>query len=250
MISAEIPVQDKRRTNGWGIDLTYEDAFGKCHETSEETISAILKAMGADSSSLGPGPDDCVMIVRAGEQRELPSAGTIVLETGETIAVSRRLPPDLPTGYHQLQLDNSARPSSLIVSPGKCWLPNQLKTWGWAVQLYAARSRGSWGIGDFEDLNRLARWSAKDLGAGMLLGNPLSAATPIIPQQPSPYFPTSRAFLNPLWLHIESLRGVNAQAIPHLDETIRAGRELNRHRLIDRDRVFTLKMRILESLWL
>jgi 4-alpha-glucanotransferase len=250
MISTETSVQNKRRTNGWGIDLAYEDAFGEQHETSEETISAILNAMGADAGSLGPEPDNCVMIVHAGEQRELSSSGTIVLETGETISVPHRLPPNLPTGYHQLQLDNSAKPSSLIVSPGKCWPPNQLKTWGWAVQLYAARSRESWGIGDFEDLNRLARWSAKDLGAGMLLVNPLSAATPIIPQQPSPYFPTSRAFLNPLWLHIESLPGVSVQAIPHLEETIRASRELNRNRLIDRDRVFTLKMRTLESLWL
>ena len=73
MISTETPVQDKCRTNGWGIDLSYEDAFGKSHDTSEDTIAAILKAMGADPSSLGPEPDDCVIIVRAGEQRELPS---------------------------------------------------------------------------------------------------------------------------------------------------------------------------------
>ena len=84
----------------------------------------------------------------------------------------------------------------------------------------------------------------------MLLVNPLSAATPITPQQPSPYFPTSRAFFNPLWLHIESISGASAQAVPHLEETIQAARELNRHRLIDRDRVFAVKMRILESLWL
>src|SRR5437763_497797 len=119
MISTETPVQDKRRTNNWGIDLTYEDAFGNWHETSEETVRAILKAMGADSSS-GPEPDDSVIIVRTGEQRELPSGGTILLETGKTISAPHRLPPDLPTGYHQLQLDSSQKPSSLIVSPGEC----------------------------------------------------------------------------------------------------------------------------------
>lgn len=248
-MKTETPIQDKRRTNDWGIDLAYEDAFGKWHDTSEETINAILNAMGADATSHRPEPDDGLMIIRAGEQRELPSGGTIVLETGETISVSRRLPPDLPTGYHQLQLDNSAKPSNLIVTPGKCSLPDQLRTWGWAVQLYAARSRQSWGIGDFEDLDLLARWSAGELGAGMLLVNPLSAATPITPQQPSPYFPTSRAFLNLLWLRIESIPGADTETIPHLEETVRAAHDLNRNRLIDRDRVFTLKMRALESLW-
>ena len=250
MTSAETSVQDKRRTNGWGIDLNYEDAFGNWHQTNKETISAILKAMDADPSTLAPESDDCVMIVRAGEQRELSSGATIVLETGETISVPYRLPADLPTGYHRIQLDNRVKPSSLIVSPAKCWLPEQLHTWGWAVQLYAARSRESWGIGDFEDLNRLARWSGRELGAGMLLVNPLSAATPIIPQQPSPYFPTSRAFLNPLWLHIESISGATAKTVPHLNEIVRAARELNRDRLIDRDKVFALKMQALESLWL
>ncbi|MBV9034310.1 MAG: 4-alpha-glucanotransferase [Acidobacteriaceae bacterium] len=250
MISAEIPVQDKRRTNGWGIDLSYEDAFGKQHETSEDAVRAILKAMDAPADSIGPEPDNCVIIVRAGEQRELPSGGVIVLESGEILSVSHRLPPDLPTGYHQLQLDGSQKPSSLIVSPGKCWMPPQLQTWGWAVQLYAARSRESWGIGDFEDLNRLAYWSASELGAGMLLVNPLSAATPILPQQPSPYFPASRAFLNPLWLHIESIPGDSAQTVPHWEKIVREARDLNGRRQIDRDRVFTLKMRALEALWL
>ena len=250
MISAETLVQDKRRTSGWGIDLNYEDAFGHWHETGEDTVRAILKAMDAPPDSLGPEPDNCVIVVRAGEQRELPSGGVIVLETGKTLTVSGRLPPDLPTGYHQLQLDNSTKPSSLIVSPGKCWLPPQLYTWGWAVQLYAARSCESWGIGDFADLNRLARWSADELGAGMLLMNPLSAATPILPQQPSPYFPASRAFINPLWLHIESIPGDPAQTIPHWEEMLREARNLNRSRQIDRDRVFALKMRALEALWL
>ncbi len=250
MISAETPVENKHRTNGWGVDLNYEDAFGNWHETSAETVKAILKAMDADGEALAPEPDDSVTVVHAGEQRELSSDGTIVLESGETVSFRNRLPSDLPVGYHQLQLDGAAKPGSLIVSPGKCWLPEQLQTWGWAVQLYAARSRESWGIGDFEDLSRLAQWSAKQLNAGMMLVNPLSAATPIIPQQSSPYFPASRAFLNPLWLRIESIPGATSETVPRLEETARAARDLNRLRQIDRDKIFTLKMRALESLWL
>src|SRR4051794_22516444 len=42
--------------------------------------------------------------------------------------------------------------------PPRCPLPSG-RAWGWAAQLYAARSTGSWGIGDLMDLDRLARWA-------------------------------------------------------------------------------------------
>jgi len=238
------------RTNGWGIDLQYRDALEQWHDTPERTIAAILEAMGADSSAVGPPADDSVLVVRAGEQREILAAARIVLESGESIDVEGRLPPDLPIGYHQLQAERLEKPQRLIVSPGKCWLPEGLRSWGWAVQLYAARSGMSWGIGDFSDLARLAEWSAGELDAGLLLVNPLSAATPLVPQQASPYYPSSRRFLNPLWLHIEWIPGATTEQIPQLEELVRAGRALNSMRLIDRDRVFELKMRALELLWL
>ena len=43
----------------------------------------------------------------------------------------------------------------VIVAPETCYLPESLRIWGWAIQLYAARSRRSWGIGDLADLRRL-----------------------------------------------------------------------------------------------
>ena len=73
-----------------------------------------------------------------------------------------------------------------------CPLPPE-RTWGWAAQLYAARSNSSWGIGDLMDLDRLALW-ARENGAGFVLVNPLHAATPVLPQNPSPYYPSSRRF--------------------------------------------------------
>ena len=60
-------------------------------------------------------------------------------------------------------------------------------------------------MGDLGDLRRLARWSATDLGAGILLINPLHAAAPVLPQQPSPYFPSSRRFQNVLYLRVEEV---------------------------------------------
>ncbi|MDQ2843939.1 MAG: 4-alpha-glucanotransferase [Acidobacteriota bacterium] len=243
------PATTTRRTNAWGVDLHYEDAFGKWHDASDATVQAVLEAMGADESHEAP-PQDCpVVFSRAGHGSHLKQGGVVKLESGEQIEVSNRLSPDLPLGYHWLQHRNASQPVRLIVSPTKCYLPDDLQTWGWAVQLYASRSRQSWGIGDFSDLAQLAEWSGGKSGAGMMLVNPLSAATPVSPQQTSPYYPTSRRFFNPLFIHVEWVPGAREGDSAEMQALAKAGRELNSIRLIDRDKVFALKMRALEVLW-
>ena len=79
------------------------------------------------------------------------------------------------------------------------------RSWGLTIQLYAVRSRASWGYGDFRDLADLASWSARDLGAGFVLVNPLHAAEPVPPVSTSPYLPMSRRFISPLYLRIEDI---------------------------------------------
>ena len=241
------------RTNRWGIDLAYEDALGRWHKTSKRTEDALLASMSLDLEDTDPKTPQsqkippCI-IIRQGETGRLPSPGTVLLESGETRGVGCGLPLDLPLGYHHLQLDNASQSISLIVAPPHCWLPADLNMWGWSVQLYAARSRESWGIGDFNDLYRLAHWSAKSQGAGMMLLNPLGAVTPLCPVQCSPYYPSSRLFLSPLWLHVPSLPGVGDLGAEY-GLLARQGRTCNADRLIDRDRIFTLKMQALEMLW-
>ena len=70
-------------------------------------------------------------------------------------------------------------------SPAEAAAPvPQHRSWGFAVQLYSLRSRGSWGHGDLRDLADLATWSARELGAGFVLINPLHAAEPVPPRLP------------------------------------------------------------------
>ncbi|KLO27386.1 4-alpha-glucanotransferase [Mycobacterium haemophilum] len=119
-------------------------------------------------------------------------------------------PTDLPLGYHRVQLrsGDSQTSTALIVTPDWVGLPEQLGTrraWGLAAQLYSVRSRQSWGIGDLTDLTDLAVWSASRHGADYVLINPLHAATPTIPMEPSPYLPTSRRFFNPLYIRVEAI---------------------------------------------
>jgi 4-alpha-glucanotransferase len=249
-LSGKESKENNVRTNGWGIDQRYKDAFDCWHDVSRETLEAIHRAMDGDPKQPAAPHDDSVIFARTGERLDLRGCASVTLEGGGVLDCELRLPPDLPAGYHKIQFEDSDKPSQLIVVPAQCYLPEQLKTWGWAVQLYAARSRGSWGIGDFGDLDRLAKWAAKELGAGMMLVNPLSAAAPMKPQQGSPYFPASRRFFNPLWIRVDSVPGADTEKIPQLEEIAKSGRELNRNRLIDRDRVFDLKMKALERLWL
>lgn len=234
-------------TDGWGIDEGYEDALGQWRTTPQETRQAILQAMHVDPSAPTQPTEAPVRVIRPGQTMPLLGPTALMLEDGTVLRVEAALPPDLPLGYHELRpLDGSAA-IRLIVSPGRCYLPDT-RTWGWAVQLYALRSAESWGIGDLADLRRLARWSATQLNAGVLLINPLHAATPIVPQQPSPYCPSSRRCWNPLYLRIEEVLGA-AEAGVDLERLAAAGRALNQERRIDRDAVFRLKMAALEHLW-
>ena len=48
-------------------------------------------------------------------------------------------------------------------------------------------------------------WAGARHGAGYVLVNPLHAAAPTKPMEPSPYLPTSRRFTNPLYLRVEAI---------------------------------------------
>jgi 4-alpha-glucanotransferase len=239
---------DPRHTDAWGIDRHYQDAYGEWHAIPEETRLAVMEAMEADPACQAPTIETPVLFLRPGRPACLIGAGELVLETGERLHVESALPANLPFGYHVLHPADGSGRIRVIVSPDRCFLPEDLKTWGWALQLYALRSRSSWGIGDLHDLGDFAAWSATELGAGVLMINPLHAAMPLVPQQTSPYFPSSRRYRNPLYLRIEDVPRAE-QVSPDLERIACAARELNSRRLIDRDAVFRLKMRALEQIW-
>lgn len=226
-------------TDRWGIDARYVDAGGTEHEIAPDTIARLRELIGEAG-----GARSAALVVRPGDEAAV-TPGTLTLEDGSTIEVEKTLPADLPLGYHSLTGEGGAH--AVIVSPGRCRLPAR-RGWGWAAQLYAARSRESWGLGDLGDLKRLARWSRQDLGADFVLVNPLHAVAPTPAQQPSPYSPTTRRFANPIYLRVEDVPGASAVGAP-LEELAAAGRRLNEDRRIDRDEVWRLKRAALEAIW-
>jgi 4-alpha-glucanotransferase len=122
--------------------------------------------------------------------------------------------------------------------------PPPAHAWGWAVQVYAVRSKDSWGIGDFADLRTLGSWAARG-GASVILISPLGAQPPTPHQEPCPYYSSSRRFLNLLYLRVEEIPGAErcAGELGPLHDEARA---LNRQRHIDHDAVFRLKLAALE----
>ena len=121
------------------------------------------------------------------------------------------LPPDLPPGCHELEARIAGGASdrcALIISPPTCYEPAAIaagrRLWGIAVQLYSLRSRTNWGIGDFQDLQRLVRWMAA-CGAGFIGLNPLHALAPADPARCSPYSASNRHFLNVLYIAVPAV---------------------------------------------
>jgi 4-alpha-glucanotransferase len=216
----------------WGIEPGYHDVDDVWHQAPSETIATFLDVMGAgpDQPEGPPGlaHDNPVWVVKAGEQVRADGRWEVRTEGGATMEVEHRLP-DLPLGYHSLTRLEDGRQVRLIVSPGRCHLPENLRIWGWAVQLYGLRSATSAGIGDLDDLRRLGQWSSSQ-GARMLLTNPLHAPLPGLPQEASPYFPSSRCFRSPLYLRVDGVADPSP-ACPR----------------IDRDAVWEAKMTVLEK---
>lgn len=150
------------------------------------------------------------------------------------------LPVDLPLGYHRLQLvvadpssadtadtdttKTATHETTVIITPPWLGMPaaaGDRRLWGLAAQLYSVRSRQSWGVGDLGDLATLCRWSGGEHQAGYILINPLHAAEPVPPMEPSPYLPTTRRFVNPLYIRVEDVAecaGLEPQARARVEE--------------------------------
>jgi 4-alpha-glucanotransferase len=230
----------------WGIEPGYRSAQGRWIRAEEASLRLVQRAMQRPRSGERAYAD--VWVIDQGDTRPIAEPSLLHLEDGTTRPAGGYLARDLPIGYHELENLETGERTRLIITPGQCYLPEDLHTWGWAVQLYALRSKRSWGMGDLGDLRVLARWSARELGAGMLLLNPLHAPMPTLPQQASPYYPSSRLFRNPLYLRIEDVPGAD-ESREVLALFAAKGATLAEASRIDRDAIFALKLRALEILF-
>lgn len=217
-----------------GILPCYRDMTGAERRCSPDTARAILQAMGfsveTDSSvrdalhalSARPGLPAAI-VIRLGAQAppRLPGNGhwTLQEEDGgvhEGMAHGGiDLPPGLAPGYHKLTIADaeSARESTIIAAPPACYMPDALtgggRRWGVACHVYSLRSASDWGIGTFSELAALAEMTAA-AGGSTLAINPLHARFSEKPDLCSPYWPSSRRFLDPVYIDLAGVAELKA----------------------------------------
>ncbi|MFI7399278.1 4-alpha-glucanotransferase [Streptomyces sp. NPDC049541] len=253
-----------------GVATSYSPSPDSTVAASATAVTLTLAALGIDAST-----NDTTRAALAARERELGERllpPTVVLWSGATSSALEALPAgtrlsieteqgetrasaeELPPGVHRLTAtapDGRSAEAHLVVAPPRLPTP-AARSYGLLVQLYSLLSRRSWGMGDLGDLAELTAWAGRALGAGFLQVNPLHAAVPGAPTDPSPYRPSSRRFPDPVHLRVEDI-----PEYAHVEdrERVRAllGRAaqlreavLEKGALIDRDAVWELKREALE----
>lgn len=259
-----------------GVAPSFRPSPDRTVAASDSALVAVLAALGVDA-----GTPEAVRGALVARERELAARllpPTVVCGADGTATALAALPEGtrlrirteqggtrdsvdrLPPGIHELDAiapDGRTARAHLVVAPARLPTPTG-RTYGILVQLYSLLSRRSWGMGDLGDLGELSAWAGRTLGAGFVQVNPLHAAVPGAPTDPSPYRPSSRRFPDPVHLRIEDIPefayieeagGAEARArVRGLLE--RAGRlreaVLHKGALIDRDAVWELKREALE----
>lgn len=166
------------------------------------------------------------------------------------------LPDSITPGYHHFFLPPLACDAPFIAGPARCYIPESIargqRHWGLAIQLYALRSSRNWGIGDFGDLAVLVV-KAGHAGAAFAGLNPLHARHLSRPDEASPYSPSSRLFLDSIYIDIEDVEDLPAcpEARAAIEDPQFAGKiaATRMERLVNYPLVLGLKLLILRILF-
>lgn len=116
------------------------------------------------------------------------------------------LPAELSCGYHQITVTpeklTTAIELTLILAPERAVaLKPADRPVGVSVQLYSLRSASNWGMGDLTDLQTLCTVLSA-CGVDTVGVNPLHNLYLQHPERISPYSPSSRRWLNPLYIDV------------------------------------------------
>lgn len=255
-----------------GISPSYINAHGKPQsigaETKRRLLDAMHKAKPVAKAAVTAVPN--VMVYTAGKKMPLMIEGSgdfnwlLTTEEGHqhkghaTGGKNLNLPAKLPEGYHTLTLTQDAHRwhCRVIVAPKRCYEPQALKEckklWGACVQLYTLRSEANWGIGDFGDLQKMLADVGKRGGAFIGL-NPIHALYPANPESASPYSPSSRRWLNVIYIDVNAVEDFRnseeAQAWWKMDTTRQALQRARDGEWVDYASVTALKMAALRMAW-
>jgi len=167
--------------------------------------SLVVQAGGPLAAPLRDCPNGCDARVEFEdgsfvEWRVPPGKGMLRKLIGESVVEERPAPlPSLPVGRHKLVFGDVA--CALIVAPREAHAPEaaRRKRFGVTAQLYALRRAGDQGIGDFSTLAE-AGALAGAAGAVYFGVSPMHMLFPHDRERASPYHPSDRRFLDPMYI--------------------------------------------------
>lgn len=209
-----------------GIDLGYHDINGTYHATKPEVLESIVAVLDKSKpDSDGLYLNTMVAHENGEESLQMPSefhgaeavvlideadeCQTLTLYPGDNDTLWIKLP-QLACGYYTLSAETGGKCClvRLIVAPESVYQPKLLANGGrmngLTMHLYSLRSERNWGIGDFTDLLNLMKYAAEKK-LDFVGINPLHALFTSKPAFASPYSPSSREWLNPIYLDIEKV---------------------------------------------
>lgn len=209
-----------------GIDLGYHDINGTYHATKPEVLESIVAVLDkSKSDSDGLYLNTMVAHENGEESLQMPSefhgaeavvlineadeCQTLTLYPGDNDTLWIKLP-QLTCGYYTLSAETDGKCClvRLIVAPESVYQPKLLANGGrmngLTMHLYSLRSERNWGIGDFTDLLNLMKYAAEKK-LDFVGINPLHALFTSKPAFASPYSPSSREWLNPIYLDVEKV---------------------------------------------
>lgn len=205
-----------------GIASEYINAKGQKEQIDVDIRRRLLAAMSSEKRKAKPGPIPGCKVFQHKRLLQLEVGGKgayqwqLVTENGReyqgevSAGEAMTLPANLALGYHQLWLTQAKKSwqCRVIVAPKRCYEPTSVrqgdKIWGLSVQLYSVRSEQNWGIGDFGDLKRMVTEVA-ERGGDFIGLNPIHSLYPASPVSASPYSPSSRRWLNVLYIDVSAV---------------------------------------------
>ena len=90
-------------TDAWGITNGYEDAEEVWHDTPPETAPRSCLPWELPTPRRCLLDENAVRVVPLGVETPWHAPGELTLEDGTRLKISRKLPRDLPLGYHDFQ---------------------------------------------------------------------------------------------------------------------------------------------------
>ncbi|MEW7312664.1 4-alpha-glucanotransferase [Buttiauxella gaviniae] len=255
-----------------GISPNYINAHGKPQAIPVDTKQRLLEAMSRTTTlkKVAVTPVANVLVFTSGTRMATVLEGNgdytwqLITEDGKqhkghALAGKKlTLPALLPEGYHDLTVSQNEHhwQCRVIVAPKRCYEPAALlqdeKLWGACVQLYTLRSANNWGIGDFGDLQRMLVDVAKRGGSFIGL-NPIHALYPANPESASPYSPSSRRWLNVIYIDVNAvddfLLSDEAQTWWKMPTTQHMLQDVRDAEWVDYATVTVLKMAALRMAW-